>query len=206
MDMSLQYCSRSFLPAILGVALAGTIVLPSHSEDFDKFGGVPIDAETKLPAPNLTAGGNRWRAYIFNDSSSSHTALTWGPNQSAYNVYCFYYAGITGTHRRYKYTSALFPTLAGEARQEGDQIKMFADFSHGIGHETASWELMAGPTQFAKAGGGGHYIVWTENGTFPPAFANLVMVRDGSCKSHVVIDDLLDEASPINGNIPIEAD
>jgi hypothetical protein len=204
--MSRQNCSHSCLPAILGLALAGTIALPSHGEAYDELGVEPIPVEQKLPAPNLTAGGNRWRAYVFDDSSANHTALTWGTNQNPYNTYCFYYAGITGTHRQYKYTSTLFPTLQGQARQEGDQIKMFADFSHGIGHETASWELMAGPTQFAKAGGGGHYIVWTENGAFPPTFTNLIMVRDGYCKSHPIIDDFVDEASPLNGNIPIEAD
>ncbi|MEJ2691663.1 MAG: hypothetical protein P8166_01110 [Candidatus Thiodiazotropha sp.] len=130
--------------------------------------------------PDLVSDGNRWLITGYFDNSSVHA-------QANTQGICFYPAGVSGTHQRYRWVSDTYPDWNGNATQEGDQVFMHGDFQWPFrevrdgGHDSMEWEIV---TMSPKNEGAGHWQEWIEDGRFgrTVGFGNAKLVRVGKCK------------------------
>jgi hypothetical protein len=127
-------------------------------------------AAQALPSPQLVNGGNLWTITAYADDSGVHTPL-------ATQSICFEFAGVVGTHVRYRWRSTTFPDWNGRATQEGDQVFMHGDYAKDVGHDGMEWSIVSNKT------GAGHWFEWREDGGFgiTIGFANAEWQRVGSC-------------------------
>ena len=133
----------------------------------------PVFAQHKPPI------GGLWIASTNQDSSPDHVPV------AKYRV-CFIYTGPTGTHDRYHvYISGSSGWAKGEARQEGDQVFLFADGDNEWqSHLTSQWSVVEGPKGTPMMGAG-HWIEW---GSYPYPFHKPIPFRNvrydkvGDCK------------------------
>jgi hypothetical protein len=154
-----QSFRKSFLPACL--LLAGVAAGPAF-------------AQTPSISPDLVKGGNRWTITGFNDESPNHDEL-------ATQGLCFAYAGVAGTHVRYRWWSDTFPDWNGMATQEGDEVTMHGDYAENEGHDAMKWDVV---TSIQRTQGAGHWWEWRENRDYGDTigWANATLVRVGSCR------------------------
>lgn len=154
-----SYCRKSLLSACLLAA---------------GMGATPIAAQTPYISPDLVKGGNRWTITFYNDESPNH-------DQWATQGICFAYAGVAGTHVRYRWWSDTYPDWNGMATQEGDEVTMHGDYAKDVGHDGMKWDVV---TSLPKAEGAGHWWEWREDGSFGNTigWGNAKLARVGACQ------------------------
>lgn len=124
--------------------------------------------------PNVYDNGNLWEVKVYNDSSVSHN-----PVGSA--RICFLPYTPLGTHIRGKWYSTTWqnPYLwTGYYQQEGDEVKLFGNFSDGKGNDSASFDIVT------RRSGAGHWVQWLDSGWSSPTdlFLNAAWEKVGKCK------------------------
>ena len=132
-------------------------------------------AAAQAPLPNVFDGGAHWRIFFFVDAAPNHQS------QAIHDICFLPYTEVNGILQG-SWFSTTFADWNGRYYQEGDEVKMTADFLSDRGHD----HMTLLHTTFDGPGSPGmafkDWTEWLENGAFGVAFfGNAKMERLGEC-------------------------